>query len=90
MICAPDLLKYGIITKLLESLISSVFGLNVTPKNAIVLPLTFPDIFLILSNNNFLLRLLDLITVFTIDRSILYFFPVETNPLVSFGKQDPP
>ena len=69
---------------------SSVFGLKVTPKKAIFFPLSEPNSFLILSVCIFFLFSFDFITDFTIDRSVLNLSPVETNPLVSFGKQEPP
>ena len=70
---------------------SSVLGLNVTPKNEIFLFFKFdPIILCILLVNKSTLSRLDLITDFTTERLILYFWAVEIRPLVSFGKQEPP
>ena len=75
----------------MESLISSVLGLNVTPKKEIFLFFKFdPKILWTLFVSKFNLSLLDLITDFTTDKFILYFSAADTRPLVSFGKQDPP
>ena len=75
----------------IESLMSSVLGLNVTPKKAIIfcfnLPFKIVSIFFI---NKVLLLLFELITLLTIDKSILYFEAIFVNARVSFGKQDPP
>ena len=70
---------------------SSVFGLNVTPKNVICLFLIlFPKIVWILFVNIFFLFSFDFTTVLTIVRSVLKFLPVSIKALVSLGKQDPP
>ena len=73
------------------SLMSSVLGLNVTPKKVIILFFKFLfNIFTtLLVNNNFLFSL-DLTTFLTIDKSILNLFAVSIKALVSFGKHDPP
>ena len=60
--------------RLEESLISSVFGLNVTPKKEIFLFFKFdPKILWTLFVSKFTLSWLDLITDFTTDKFILYF-----------------
>ena len=79
------------ISKLEESLMSSVFALNVAPKKQIFLFLILLfNMRLTLFSNSFDLWVLDLITLFITDKSILNLLAVETIALVSFGKQDPP
>ena len=67
-----------------------MLGLKVTPKKAIFFPFKDPKIFLIFSVCILFLFSFDFITVFTIERLVLNFSPVETKPLVSLGKHDPP
>ena len=50
----------------------------------------FRDIRSNILNNNLVLSLLDLITVFIIDKLVLNFLAVKRIALVSFGKQEPP
>ena len=79
------------ILRLIESLMSSVFGLNVTPKiETFLFLILFFKILLILFRINFFLFSLDLTTDFTIDKSTFSFSPIEIRPLVSLGKQEPP
>ena len=71
--------------------ISSVFGLNVTPKNVTFLFfILFDSIFFTLSVKNILRFSLDLITDLIIDKSVLNKVPVKAKALVSFGKHEPP
>ena len=82
---------YGIIFKLGASLISSVPGLNVTPKKVIFLFFKlFPKILCTLFSKRFFLLSLDFITLLTIERSTLYLSAVLIKALVSLGKHDPP
>ena len=73
------------------SLISSVFGLNVTPRNVIVFfkSLLFKIFSTLFIDKNLRLSF-DVTTVLTIDKSVLNFLPVSIKALVSFGKHDPP
>ena len=70
---------------------SSVLALNVTPKTVIFLflILLFSILPTLLVSKIFLFWL-DFITDLIIDRLILNLSPIETKPLVSLGKQDPP
>ena len=88
---APFLINDGINLREGESLMSSVFALNVTPRNVIFfLFILFFKIDLILEINKKFLCSLDLITLLITDRLVLNLSAVLTIALVSLGKQDPP
>src|SRR6056300_554992 len=88
---APFFNNSGIIVKLDESLISSVFALKVTPKNVIFLFLIlFFNIRLTRLIKNLFLFSFDLITLLITDKLVLYSLAVATIAFVSFGKHDPP
>ena len=70
---------------------SSVFGLNVTPKKVIFLFfILFDNIFFTLSVKTILRLSLDLITDLIIDKSTLNKSPMKVIALVSLGKHEPP
>ena len=70
---------------------SSVLGLKVTPKKVIFLFLILLfKILYTLFAKIFFLSSFDLITVFTIERSVLKLFATSTKAFVSLGKQEPP
>ena len=88
---APFLTNDGINLREGESLMSSVFALNVTPRNVIFfLFILLFKIDLILEINKKFLCSLDLITLLITDKLDLYLSAVLTIALVSLGKQDPP
>ena len=76
---------------LAASRISSVLGLNVTPKKVIFLflNLLFKINFAFSINESFR-ELFELTTLFTIDIFVLNFLPISINARVSLGKHDPP